>query len=134
MLQTEWGDIDDESVDDLIVTVKDATVLSLTPTKRPHIVDLSSPEKQNNFTKLELSSEVVSEVLTEPESKRRKKRSDKKQEIGEGRGLEQMWRDRRFVVSKLDGHNDVICSLDCNQDLLLTGRLVTFSFQYKSTV
>jgi len=96
---------------------------TLTPSKRPHVVDLSSVKSQNNFTKTELSSDITSETLSEPDNKRKKKNN--KEIMIEEKDLRQMWCNRHFVVSKLDGHNDVVCSLDCNQHLLLTGRLVT---------
>ena len=85
---------------------------TLTPTKRPHMVDVMSQEKLSNFT--------IPSDLSEPDTKRRKNIiNDKEERIT---GLRETWCDKHFVVSKLEGHNDVICSLDCNQDLLLTGR------------
>ena len=94
-----------------------ASKRSLTPTKRPHVVDPLSHGSQNSFT--------VSSDLSEPDTKRRKNINDKELEAERAKELlRQMWCDKHFVVSKLDGHNDVICSLDCNQDVLLTGRLV----------
>lgn len=117
VIQIAQVDKDEDDMDDSTASTVAATSAatdsavsrrSLTPTKRPHVVDLASSESQNNKT----------DKLSEPDSKRRKNLySDKL----EGERLNQMWCNRHFVVSKLEGHNDVICSLDCNQDLLLTG-------------
>lgn len=126
--QIEQVDKDDEGMDDSTMAVTDAVVSrrSLTPIKRPHVVELSLPETQNNSTNNGgVTSDVISDALSEPVTKRRKNINSKELEAEIEKGLRQTWCDKRFVVSKLDGHNDVICSLDCNQDLLLTGRLVT---------
>ena len=114
----ELVDKGDDDMDDSTVSMTDDAVSmrTLTPTKRPHIVDVLSCETQNNF--------MASSDLSEPDSKRRKNINDKELEAEMPKGLRQMWCDKDFVVSKLDGHNDVICSLDCNEDILLTGRLV----------
>jgi len=96
-----------------------ATSTKLTPKtstpskgKRPkHVTDLPSPKLQNSTESGPEISVVVSEELSEPETKKR-------------RSLQQLWCNQQFIVSKLEGHDDVICSLDCNQEFLLTGRLV----------
>ena len=102
-------------MDDSTMSMTDDAVTKriLTPTKRPHVVDVSSLEMENDV--------VVSSDLSEPDTKRMKNINDNELEAERAR---QVWCDKDFVVSKLDGHNDVICSLDCNQHILLTGRLV----------
>ena len=101
-------------MDDSTTSMTDDAVTkrTLTP-KRPHVVDVSSLEMQNDV--------VVSSDLSEPDTKRMKNINDNELEAERTR---QVWCDKDFVVSKLDGHNDVLCSLDCNQHILLTGRLV----------
>lgn len=124
MVQIEQANENDEDIkDDSVVTVTDSAVSrrSSTPTKRPHVMDLPLPETQNDPTKIELASNAISDTLSEPVTKRRK--DTKSKELG-AKELRQFWSNKQFVVSNLDGHNDVICSLDCNQDLLLTGRFV----------
>lgn len=105
----------DEDMDDSITSmIGDAVSMrTLTPTKRPHVVDVLSSETHNDF--------VALSGLSEPDTKRMKNINDNELEVERAR---HMWCDKDFVVSKLDGHNDVICSLDCNQHILLTGRLV----------
>ena len=124
MIRTEQVNKNDEGIkDDSMVTVTDSPVSrrSSTPTKRLHVMDLPLPEAQNDPTKIELTSDVISGTLSEPVTKKRKDAKNK--ELG-AEELRQLWSNKQFVVSKLDGHNDVICSLDCTHDLLLTGRLV----------
>ena len=124
MIQIEHANKNDKDiVDDSMATGADTAVSrrSLTPTKRPHVMDLPLSEAQNDSTEIVFASDVNSGTLSEPVTKRRK---DAKSTEMEAEGLSQLWCNKQFIVSKLDGHNDVICSLDCNQDLLLTGRLV----------
>lgn len=121
---SEWTDGGDKGMDDSAMALTDSTSIvskmSLTPTKRPHVVDLSLPETQTNFTNSGPSSDVISDML-EPITKRKKNMDSKELEAEKRKEAEEIWCNKCFVVSKLDGHNDVICSLDCNQDLLLTG-------------
>ena len=44
--------------------------------------------------------------------------------------LRQMWCNKHFVVSKLDGHSSVVCSLNCNQDLLLVAIVIEIFYLY----
>jgi len=82
--------------------------------KRPKdVAELPSPRMQKNMNLADSDISVVSEELSEPEKKKRKKKN-----------LQQAWCNQQFVVSKLEGHNDVVCCLDCDQELLLTGRSV----------
>ncbi|XP_065890041.1 F-box/WD repeat-containing protein 7-like isoform X2 [Dysidea avara] len=96
------------------VTSSKMTPKTSTPSKgkRPkHVAELPSPRMQNSTNLTESGPEisvVISEELTEPENKKR-------------RSLQQTWCNQQFVVSKLEGHNDVVCCLDCNQQMLLTG-------------
>ena len=108
----------DEDMNDSITSMTDNTVSkkTSTPTKRPHIVEVSSCETHNDF--------VGSSDLSEPDTKRMKNINDNELEAERTRHV--LWCDKDFVISKLDGHNDVICSLDCNQHILLTGRLVMY--------
>ena len=80
-------------MDDTIDMMDIVSQRALTPTKRPHVVDLMSQEKHSNFT--------VSSDLSEPDTKKRKNIiNDKEERIT---GSREMWCDEHFVVSKLEG-------------------------------
>jgi len=84
--------------------------------KRPKdVAELPSPRIQKNMDLADSDPEIsaVYEELSEPEKKKRKRKD-----------FQETWCNQQFVVSKLEGHNDVVCCLDCNQELLLTGRSV----------
>ena len=93
-----------------------------------------TPDKKQVFTpSLENFDKVVSPTTASSPDSVSAQKAAKKKSKGKGNGpaagvvspdTHSVWMERGVVVTTLEGHFDVICSLDTNESILMSGRLV----------